>query len=135
LYTEQALARHAVAATVVEASADTHVPHITSTAVRATWPVGVGVATDWFRTDNAVKVGDRIDIWVDRAGLPTAPPTPTSQAGIDAVCVGTAMWLGVSLGLVACVAVTRSPLNRIRRTQWEREIRSLADGGRTNRSQ
>lgn len=134
LYAEQAQARHTVAATVIEASGDTHAPHITTKAVRAAWPVGVGVRTDWLRANRAVKTGDRIEIWVDGAGVPAAPPTPISQAGIDAACVGAAIWTAVTLGLIACVAMTRSPLNRIRLAQWEREIRSLADGGRTNKS-
>jgi hypothetical protein len=135
LYTEQAQARHTVAATVLETSAHTHAPHTTSIAVRAMWPVGVGVRTDWFRTNRAVKAGDRIDIWVNTAGLPATPPTPASQAGIDAVGVGAAIWFAVALGLMACIVMTRAPLDRIRHGQWEREIRSLADGGRTSRPQ
>jgi len=110
LYAEQAQTRPTVAATVIEESTDTHVPHITSISVRATWPVGVGARTDWFRTGKAVKVGDRIDIWVDSAGLRAARPAPVSQAGMDAVDVGAAIWFGVTLGLMACVAMTRSPL-------------------------
>lgn len=135
LYAQQAQARHTVAATVIQASAHAHVPHTTGIAVRAMWPVGVGVHTDWFRTNRAVKAGDRIDIWVNSAGLPATPPTPVSQAGIDAVSVGTATWFAVTVGLMACVAVARAPLNRIRCAQWEREIKSLAVGGRTNRPQ
>lgn len=135
LYAEQAQARHTVAATVIEPSARTNAPHTNSIAVRAMWPVGVAVRTDWFRTNRAVKPGDRIDIWVDSAGVPAAPPTLASQAGIDAVGVGAGIWFAVTLGLMAFVAMTCSPLNRIRREQWDREIRSLADGGRTNRPQ
>ena len=135
LYGEQAQERHTVVATVIEASAQTHAPRTTSIAVRAMWPVGAGVRTGWFRTGRAVKAGDRIDIWVNSAGLPAAPPTPASQAGIDAVGVGAASWFAVTLGLMACVAMARSPLDRIRLGQWEREIRTLADGGRTDRPQ
>ena len=58
-----------------------------------------------------------------------------SQAGIDAVGVRGAMWFAVTLGLMACVAMTRSPLNRIRLVQGERAIRSLPDGGQTNVAQ
>jgi hypothetical protein len=93
------------------------------------------VRSHWYRTNREVKAGDRVDIWVDSAGFPAAPPTPASQAGIDAVGVGGAMWSAATLGLMACVAMTRSPLNRIRLVQWEREIRSLADGGQTNAAQ
>jgi hypothetical protein len=34
--------------------------------------------------------------------------------------------------LMAAVGMARSPLNRIRHVQWEREIRGFADGGRSN---
>jgi hypothetical protein len=132
LYAEQAHARHTVAATVIEASDQTHAPHTTSVAVRASWPVGAVVRTHWYRTNRAVRAGDRIDIWVDSAGSPAAPPTPESEAGFQAVGVGAAIWIAVILGLMGCVAMTRSPLNRIRLGQWEREIASLADGGQTN---
>jgi hypothetical protein len=132
LYAEQAHARHTVAATVIQAGSQIHAPHTTGIAIRAMWPVDAGVRTHWYRTNRAVKAGDRIDIWVDRAGSPADPPTPASQAGIDAVGVGAAIWCAVALGLTACVAIARSPLNRIRLAGWEREIRSLVDGGHTN---
>ena len=45
------------------------------------------------------------------------------------------MWSAVTLGLMACVAMTRSPLNRIRLVQGEPAIRSLPDGGQTNVAQ
>ena len=132
LYAEQARARHTVAATVIEAAGQIRAPHTTGTAVEAMWPGDVGVRTNWYRTSRTVKPGDRIDIWVDSAGSPAAAPTPPSQAGIDAVGVGAAMWCAVTLGLMACVAIARSPLNRIRHGQWDREIASLVDGGQTN---
>jgi hypothetical protein len=135
LYAQHAHTCHTVAATVIETSARAKAPHITSIAARVTWPADGGVHTNWYRTSPAVKPGDRIDIWVDSKGLPTTPPTPVSQAAIDAVAAGGAIWIALTLSLIACVAVTRSPLNRIRGVQWEREIRSLADGGRTNRPQ
>jgi hypothetical protein len=135
LYARQAQTSHTVVATVVEASAPSNAPHITSIAARAVWPVGGEVHTDWLRTSPEVKAGDRIDIWVNNDGSPTTRPTPVSQAGIDAVTAGAGIWIALTLGLMACVATARSPLDRIRRVQWEREIRSLTDGGRTSRPQ
>jgi hypothetical protein len=132
LYAAQAHARHIVAATVIDASDQTHAPHTSNVAVRASWPVGAVMRTAWYRTNRPVRTGDRIDIWVDSAGSPAAPPTPESEAGFQAVGVGAAIWIAVSLGLIGCVAMTRSPLNRIRLGQWEREIATLADGGQTN---
>ena len=142
LYAAQSRARHTVTATVVETGPALHKPHATSVAVLVMWLVGVGGArggevqvghTDWVSTDRAVKAGDRMDIWVNDVGAPAAPPTPPSQAGFDAVAFGAGIWFVATLGLMAAVGMARSPLNRIRHVQWEREIRGFADGGRSNR--
>jgi hypothetical protein len=83
--------------------------------------------------DRAVNAGDHIDIWVDDAGKPAAPPTPPPQAGLDAVGFGAGIWLVAMLALMAAVGMVRSPLNRIRHVQWERDTKRFADGGRSNR--
>jgi len=142
LYGAQSRARHTVTATVVEPGPPLHTPHATSGAVLVMWldtadgarGGEVQVAhTGWMSRDRAVKPGDHIDIWVDDAGAPVAPPTPPSQAGLDAVGFGAGIWFVATLGLMAAVGMARSPLNRIRHVQWEREIRGFADGGRSNR--
>jgi hypothetical protein len=133
LYNQEAQTRHSVAATVIQSDAGTSRPHSTTHAVRATWRAGSDERTGWFMTDDAVKVGDHLQIWVSNDGERVASPTPTSQADIDAVGVGAGMWCAVAFALTALVALTRSPLNRIRYAQWERELKSLADGGRPNR--
>jgi hypothetical protein len=142
LYAAQSLARQSVTATVVETDPPPHTPHATSTAVLVMWLVGADGArggevqvghTEWVSTDRAVKAGDRIDIWVNDVGTPVAPPTPPSQAALDAVGFGAGMWSVATLGLLAAVGMVRSPLNRIRGVQWEREIKGFADGGRSKR--
>jgi hypothetical protein len=133
LYADEALTRHSVAATVIELDVGTSQPHATARAVRARWRAGSEEHTGWFRTGRTAKVGDQLQIWVNNDGAKTPPPTPTSQAWIDAVGAGAGMWFAVALALAALAAMTRSPLNRIRYAQWEREINSLAGGGRTNR--
>jgi len=134
LYANEAQTRHSVAATVIESDPDTNQPHITTQVVRATWRAGGAQRTDWFLTDRAAKVGDQLRIWVDDAGERAASPTPISQAGIDAVGAGAGIWFAVALVLTALAAMIRCPLNRIRCAQWERELKSLADGGRANRA-
>jgi hypothetical protein len=139
LYAEQSRARHSVTATVVETRPR---PHRTSITVLAMWLVAADGArggevqvahTGWMSRDRAVNAGDHIDIWVDDAGAPVAPPTPPSQAGLDAVGFGTGIWVVAALGLTAAVGMVRSPLNRIRRVQWERDIKGFTDGQRSNR--
>jgi len=81
-------------------------------------------------TDRATKVGDQLRIWVDDAGEIALSPTPISQAGIDAVGAGAGMWCAVALALTTLAAMIRSPLNRLRYAQWERELKSeLIDRG------
>jgi len=142
LYGAQSRARHTVTATVVEPGPPLHTPHATSGAVLVMWldtadgarGGEVQVAhTGWMSRNRAVNAGDRLDIWVDDAGTLAAAPTPPSQAGLDAVGFGAGIWFVATLGLMAAVGMARSPLNRIRHVQWEREIRGFADGGRSNR--
>lgn len=134
LYADEAQTRHTVAATVTESDVGTSQPHITTYVVRATWRVGGADRTDWFLTDRAAKVGDQLRIWVNDAGERAPSPTPTSQAGIDAVGAGLGMWCAVALALTAVAAMIRSRLNRLRDAQWERELKSLAGGGRANQA-
>jgi hypothetical protein len=142
LYTEQSIERRPVTATVVETDSRPRAPHTTSVAVLAIWLVGADGArggerdiaySGWVNTERSVKGGDQLDIWVNDAGIAVAPPTRPSQAVFDAVGVGAGIWCSTAMGLVALVGLVRSPLNRIRRGQWEREIEGLAGGGLRNR--
>jgi hypothetical protein len=142
LYAAQSRVRQPVTATVVETGPPPHSPHATQVAVLATWAVDADGArtggalpehTGWVTADRAVKTGDRIDIWVNAGGAPTAPPTPLSRATYDAVGFGVGIWLIATMGLMGGVGIVRSPLNRIRHGQWEREIKRFANGGRSNR--
>jgi hypothetical protein len=142
LYAEQSLARHSVTATVVEKDPRPHQPRSTGVSVLAMWLVAADGArggevevahTGWMSRDRAVNAGDRIDVWVDDAGAPIAPPTPPSQAWLDAVGYGAGIWLVAALGLTAAVGMVRSPLNRIRRVQWEGDIKGFTDGQRSSR--
>jgi hypothetical protein len=134
LYADEAQTRHTLAATVIESDSGTSQPNITTHVVRATWRAGGAERTDWFLTDGAAKVGDQLRIWVNDAGERAPSPTPISQAGIDGVGAGAGMWCAVALALTALAAMIRSPLNRLRYAQWERELKGLGDGGRANRA-
>jgi hypothetical protein len=133
VYDIQAQTRHRVTATVVQASRQPNVPHVTTSGARVMWASGGGMHTDWYLADHPVKPGDHIDVWVNDSGARVMPPTQRSQAVIDAIEVGAGIWLMLALVLWLLVAMGRLPLNRIRQAQWESELNSLADGGRTNR--
>ena len=83
------------------------------------------------------KDGSNIDIWVDGHGRQVGPPTPSWQAGADAVVTGVGIWLSVPATAALLVALVRRCLKHARYAGWNRDIASLVhdDGGRTNRHQ
>jgi hypothetical protein len=143
LYDAQSRTRHMVIASVAATGDPSHRPHTTTSVVLAVWLDGADGArggesqsehAKWVTTDRRVTDGDQIHLWVDDAGAQVHPPTPRIEAGFEAVGVGAGIWGGAILGLTAAVAVLRSPLNRIRLVQLDREIKRFASGGTTNRS-
>ncbi len=87
MYLEQAQTRHTTVATAIADSTTLVRSSAVSITVPARWKVNGAEHTDVIEWDHAVKRDDPLDIWVDNAGKQTDPPTPTSTAGIDAVCV------------------------------------------------
>lgn len=140
-YAEQSRDRHPVFAVVIDKpiatviedaitmSEQTHV--VVSAPVR--WRIDGVDHTETLKVDPEAKFGDRVDIWVDGSGHRVAAPTPMSQAGIDALVVGSASWLGLMACAAGLSALARAGLTRRRDIGWDRELRTLVDngGGRT----
>jgi hypothetical protein len=103
--------------------------------VKARWQVNGTEHVGSVALESAVKTGDPLTIWVDRNGDRVNAPTPTSQAGADAVGVAYAAWQTVALVAAGFICWGRTHLNRWRDSAWERDIRCLIEGGggRTNR--
>lgn len=97
------------------------------------WRVDRVDHTETLNVDSDAKVVDQVDIWVDHSGYRVAVPTPMSQAGIDALMIGAASWLGLMACAASLTALARAGLARRRGMGWDRELRSLVDhgGGRT----
>jgi hypothetical protein len=138
-YEAQSRERHAATASVIQT--EPRVPHSARVTVLARWVVGVNdrrglhsetVRTGWVSTGKAVKNGDPIDIWVNDAGELIPPPKSPSQAGYDAVGIGAGIWCVATLGVIAIVGLLRAPVIRIRDRKWDREMKALAGGGRSN---
>ena len=128
-YAQEARERHTVMATVLETGTEGRARLLS----QARWPVAAGERTGPLRTRHSGKVGDRIEMWVDKDGNPVAPPTPTWHAVGDAYGTTMAILLFVAVAMTSLVTGVRSRLDRARNAQWEREIRCLQeDGGRTN---
>lgn len=140
-YAEQSRDRHLVTAMVTDKPGATVIEDAIGTSEQARvvarapvrWRVDGVDHTEMLRVDPEAKVGDRVDIWVDGSGHRVAAPIPTSQAGIDALMVGAASWLGLMAGMASLSALVRAGLMRRRDIGWDRELRMLADngGGRT----
>ena len=134
VYIAQAQTRHTVVAEAIDDSTIVlGVRDNTTTSVDARWQVDGTEHTASVTVDRAVKTGDPVRIWVDRDGNLVDAPTPTSQAGVDAVFLAYAAWQTVVLGAAALIWWGRSRLDRRRDSAWERDIRCLIhdNGGRT----
>ncbi|MGW7538775.1 Rv1733c family protein [Amycolatopsis sp. NPDC054798] len=71
--------------------------------------------------DEGARRGDRITIWVDRAGNPVPPPLSAAAVLVDAVCAALGLWVSVCLLLALVYGGTVFALNRHRMAEWQRE--------------
>jgi hypothetical protein len=138
VYVHEAQTRHLVTATVTDTGvSDTgavDAPAAATISVEVAWQDGNGNRTGRIERTDPVKIGDRVQMWVDDSGNQTLPPTPMSRAAREAILLGFAMWYGVVIPAALLVTVARNRLNRVRYAEWDREIESFADdGGRDNR--
>jgi hypothetical protein len=134
VYIAQAQTRHIVMAEAVDDSTVVLGIHDNmTTSVDARWHANGAEHTGGVTPDHAVKTGDPLKIWVDRDGNRVDAPTPTSQAGVDAVLAAYALWQTVVLAAAALIWWSHLRLDRRRDSGWERDIRCLIhdNGGRT----
>jgi hypothetical protein len=136
-YRQQAQMRHSVVATAVDDSKPATSSETTASTVYARWQVNGINHSDVLGWDYAVKAGEPLPIWVDADGNRVDRPTPVERAVADALTAAVVGWLIVVLAAAQVVCAVRAHANRMRDTQWDRDIRCLVDedGGRTNRSQ
>ncbi len=131
VYTAQAQTRHTVIAEAIDDSTIVLGVHDNmTTSVNARWQVNGTEHTDSVAVDRPVKTGDPLRIWVDGSGNRVDAPTPTSQAGVDAVLLAYAAWQTVVLAAAALIWWGRSRLDRRRDSAWERDIRCLIHDNR-----
>jgi hypothetical protein len=140
-YADQSRDRHLISATVIEDPTTTAIGDATAgydqtrLIVRAPvrWRIDGVDYTEILKVDQKAKVGDPADIWVDGRGHRVAAPVPMSQAGIDALVVASASWLGMMAGVAGLSALVRAGVTRRRNISWDRELRTLVNngGGRT----
>jgi hypothetical protein len=136
-FRQQAQTRHAVVATAVVDSKPAVSSQTTASTVFARWQVNGIDHSDVLGWDFVVKAGEPLPIWVGADGNRVDRPTPLERAVADALTAAVVGWLIVVLAAAQLVCAVRAHANRMRDTQWDRDIRCLVDddGGRTNRSQ
>jgi len=128
VYTAQAQTRQTVIARAIDDSTIVFGDHeYPTTRVNARWQASGTEHGGTLTVDKVVKAGEPLRIWVDRNGDRVDAPTPTSQAGVDAVGVAYATWQLVALAAAGLICWGRSRLERRRDSAWEREIRCLVD--------
>ena len=135
-YREQVQTRHAVVATA-GADSKAAVSHDASAfTVDARWEANGITHTGVIGSDDAVKAGDRLQIWVDADGNPVARPAPPELAGPEAVIAAIAAWFVMVLAAVPVLALVRANPRDKREAQWDSDIRRLIEDGdgRTNTS-
>lgn len=133
---EEAQTRHPVVATAVEDSRIMPASPLAAFTVNARWRVDGTDHAGELSSEEAVKAGDPLPIWVDVDGKPVRPPLPPSRAVTDAVSVAIVAWSTTVLTVAALVSRVQFDVRRMRDAQWEHDIRCLIgdDGGRTSSS-
>ena len=133
VYTEQALTRHEVIATAVEAGAVVAQPTDASFTARAKWSASGREHTGVLKWSTRAEIGDQQVIWVNGAGENVGPPTAPSRADADAIAIAILVWFGVAGAAAALVYIVRRWLDCRRYSQWDQRINAFrANGGRTN---
>ena len=132
-YHEQAQTRHAVVATAIDDGRPTIASATIPFTVHARWKANGIDRVELIGWNRTVKAGDSLQLWVDDQGRPAAPPRPVERAGTDAVLAAVVGWMIAALAAAEAVGAVRAHLRRTRDAHWDNGIRSLVDGGSTNR--
>jgi hypothetical protein len=132
-YAHESAGRHTVTATVTDEPILTFENVRVAATASVRWRDRDAAHSDIIFVDPAVRVGDQVTIWVDRAGNHVSAPTASWQAGRDAVLAGVGAWLGVMAIVAGISAVVRMSLAHTRNRCWDREWYAVAvdDAGRT----
>lgn len=128
-YAEEARIRHPVSATVTGDTTATIRSNRVLVTVPVRWHVDGVEHVGKLDADPATKVGDRLDIWVDRSGNEVGAPAATWRAGSDALFAGVGSWLGLVAGVAGLAAWVCAGLVRRRDMGWDRELKTLVDDG------
>lgn len=126
-YAEWVQARQPVNATVVGAAHPRTTLDGTAATAPARWEFAGAERTGDVAAPLTAKVGDRVEIWVDRRGAPVSRPVVSPRD--EAVAIAAAIWCAVSLSVAASFAGVRHVLDSARGARWQREFDRLVGRG------
>lgn len=136
-YAEQAITRHETSGTAL-ADARLHVRGDSQTFdVETRWIADDGVHVGTVAVPDMVRVGDHVDVWIDRNGNDVGAPSPPGQAAAEAVGGAALSWIALAGAATAGLFALRRALDRARYAAWDRELIALAgnDDGRASHGQ
>ena len=97
--------------------------------VSARWSADDGQHVDTVDVPDMVRRGDRFTIWVDDRGRDVGAPSPPSRAAKEAVGWAVLSWASVAALTALALRGLHCRLRRIRYIEWDRDLRSLVNGG------
>lgn len=128
-YAEQAITRQQTSGTAL-ADARLHVRGDSQVFdVETRWIADDGVHVGTVAVPNMVRVGDHVDVWIDRNGNHVGAPSPPGQAAAEAVGFAALSWIALAGVSAAGLFIVRRALNRARYAAWDRELTALAGNG------
>ncbi|MFD4369092.1 hypothetical protein [Rhodococcus sp. NPDC058521] len=75
----------------------------------------------------STESGTEIDVWVDRGGALSPPPTTHSAAVVGGIALATFTWLSVVVLATIGYQFGRMRWDRIRYQKWDRDLRAFLD--------
>ena len=119
-----------MAATVTDVPALQEILRADPTTVSARWTAAGAEHTGAVQAQSTAKAGDSVEVWVDNNGAQVPPPTPTARAAVEAAMGALVIWISVSAIVASMFTVTRTISDRIRFTEWQRDLdNAIGNGG------
>jgi len=128
-YAEQVASRHRTEATVAGVASQDDFGPTNRVSVPVTW-FGSGVEhTGTAMAADTVHAGDSVQVWVDKTGAQVPAPGDDTRAAAEAVTLGVLLWAGVVAAAAAVFVGIRGLCNRVRRSQWDKDLGELVEHG------
>lgn len=134
VYRDQARTLHRITADVLDGGRPESAPLyevVYSTSLRWTWSGAARTATvDW---PSRVEAGETVELWLDAAGDPAAPPATPDQAAREAIASAFIVWVAATGCALVVLGFVRWRLAAVRLRGWDTALSTPADRGGPHR--